>query len=357
MNKDTSYVNFKNFHEDENSLYPSVSLCFLDEIFVEGFEAECYQHFLSGGEQNKQCTWNSSFADTDYDYVTINLVDYVIGEITTFEDKIRYWYVYRNVSGSNAKTNDKCAKIMDCNGGTRVYTSRRRWDKKCVTFDIPYRENKKVKYHAILLNNSVFEYKKRPKYGFQVFFHYPKQIMRQTSKKYVWSEDKHLLNQSCEDDDGDDDCPPYYNSTYTMMFDVDNVGVLKRRNKGHEPCIQNWKNDDTEIKSMISKKLQCQPNHWKLYLNITKCNTKEEMKNSFSMEESPSTPSCYSIGKQTFFYNEGAGLGKFTIDTKKIVDIFGVDWEATDIKNEVVSEILINFVGKRPRKYEISAVS
>ena len=38
LNEDTSSVSFENFHAHEESLYPSVSLCFKGDIFKEDFE-------------------------------------------------------------------------------------------------------------------------------------------------------------------------------------------------------------------------------------------------------------------------------------------------------------------------------
>ena len=139
----------------------------------------------------------------------------------------------------------------------RVYTSIRRGDKKCITFDIPFKRETKVVSHSILLNNSVFENKRLPKHGFEVSFNYPNQTLRATAKEHTWKSDRLLLNQGCEEDDGDDPCPSYQNSTYSMIFDIDNISVLKRRNKAHDPCIENWKNDDMEVRSIISKEHNC----------------------------------------------------------------------------------------------------
>ena len=76
LDEDTSSVNFKNFHSDRNSLYPSVSLCFGHNIFDRNlgdqFKEE-YQDFLSACDDNDDCVWNASFADTVYDNVKSNL--------------------------------------------------------------------------------------------------------------------------------------------------------------------------------------------------------------------------------------------------------------------------------------------
>ena len=168
--------------------------------------------------------------------------------------------------------------------------------------------------------------------------------MRQTSKKHTWTKVKKLLNQSCDDDD--DSCQEYYKSSYTMLFEIDNVSVLKRRNKESNRCIENWKNDDLEMKSRISKQIKCKPSHWNLTLNLSKCSTMEEMHNVLSLEDIISIPSCYSIERYAFSYNEYAGMDVFDIGLEDFDDILEIDWKTKEWRNHIVSEILIDFVGK-----------
>ena len=96
LDKDTSSIHFKDFHVDENSLYPSISLCFGDEIFIEGFDGKKYEEFLSGCHYNDECDWNSSYVNVDYDSVTKDYSRYILGERTYFADKSTEIYVYQN---------------------------------------------------------------------------------------------------------------------------------------------------------------------------------------------------------------------------------------------------------------------
>ena len=132
LNEDTSSVNFKNFHGDENSLYPSVSLCFeFDILQRENADMGWYQSFLSGCEYyDDDCTWNASFADISYDDVTVNLMDYVLGERTEFTDKVKYWYMYRMGLDESIESTAKDTYTWGYTGDNRVYTSRRRFDEK-----------------------------------------------------------------------------------------------------------------------------------------------------------------------------------------------------------------------------------
>jgi hypothetical protein len=304
-----------------------------------------YEKFLSGCEYNPDCEWNSALANVDYDNVTTNFLDYIIAEQTTFTDDSSYMYVYKKFPERGTESYNKSKIVYGYTGGNRVYTSRRMGDQKCITLDIPFRKGKRVRFHSILLDETAFEEKKRPKkFSFEISFHYPKQISRQTATKYIWTNVSTLLNKPCDVNETGDSCA-YYGSSYTMMFDVDNVSVLKHRATGKKPCIKNWRNDDMEWKSMISQKLKCKPNHWMLPLNSTICNKKEEMKSALLMEEDPNVPSCNNMERYSFSYSEASGLDIFDIGTLNFNDTLGIDWTDKKMSNEIVSEIFIHFVG------------
>ena len=344
MNKNTSSIAFKKFHSDANSLYPSISLCFRRNLYSEDQEFEfIYEEFLSGCRDNPVCVWNSSLANVDYDDVTTNLLDYIIAEGTKFSDNSEYWYVHKKFPERGTVSYKKSKIIFGYTGSNRVYTSRRMGDKKCITLDIPFRKGKRVRQHSILLNDSVFENKKRPKiFDFEVSFHYPKQISRQTATKHIWTNVDRLLNKSC---DAEEQGCAYHESSYIMVFELDNVLILKPRATSKRPCIKNWRNDDTEWKSMISRKLKCKPNHWMLPLNSTICSKKEDMKSALFMEEDPNVPSCYNMERYSFDYSETSGLNAFDIGIQEFNDTLGIDWTDENLNNKIFSEIDIHFVG------------
>ena len=158
LDKNASSINFKDFHADENSLYLSVSLCFYgDDIFINGIDKEKYINFLSGCENNDACNWNASFADVDYDNVTKDFSGYILEEIKLFKDNTGEIYVYKKITDRGAHvTGSRHKTFYVYDGEGRVYTSRRRSDQKCITLDMPFKKGKKIRFHSILLNNSVF---------------------------------------------------------------------------------------------------------------------------------------------------------------------------------------------------------
>ena len=72
--KDVSHVNYRRFHDDSDSLYPSLTLCFnnpfLDDRLKkngDGVNITTYVHFLEG------TLWDDRMVNIDYDNVTVDL--------------------------------------------------------------------------------------------------------------------------------------------------------------------------------------------------------------------------------------------------------------------------------------------
>ena len=144
----------------------------------------------------------------------------------------------------------------------------------------------------------------------------------------------------------EDECA-YFKKSYTSTFEVDQVQVSKNRNKPKAMCIENWKNDDVDLRTLISEELKCQPTHWKLGLSLTKCVTRNDMSMAAKLEYFPKTPSCKSMERYSFLYTEKPGLRMFKIAEKdEWKNMFNIDWESEAMKNQKVSEINIHFIGK-----------
>ena len=70
------------------------------------------------------------------------------------------------------------------------------------------------------------------------------------------------------------------------------------------------------------------------------------MQKTSAKERRPYRPSCYSIEKLTFRYTEVGGLTRMNLNNTVFKDTFGIDWDATEMKNEIASQIFIEFLGK-----------
>jgi hypothetical protein len=70
------------------------------------------------------------------------------------------------------------------------------------------------------------------------------------------------------------------------------------------------------------------------------------MKTTSVKELRPSVLSWYSIEKLNFMYTDVGGLTEMSLDNNEFQAIFGVDWVANEMKNEIVSDIFIDYFGK-----------
>ena len=376
LNEDTSIVRFKSFHEDENSLYPSLTLCFgdfwrdADLDFLDDLDFDAFEKYLSGCEGypkdpfqyiDYECTWNKSYENVEYDKVSIDLMDYVMAEMTVFEDDSTYKYAYMNGDPNSSTVWNEASKEMffpGYSGGTRVYTSKRTSDSKCMTFDMPFRKQKLMRHHSILLDNSIFktsglDRRERPDDLFQAYFHFPHQTLKKTSKKSRWTDARQLI-KSCEGLNFWDllwqACLHPY--TYTMTFNVDHVAVVRRRNKRREGCISGWGYDEDEL-TKIAANVQCKPKHWNTTTYFPPC---EEMRSMNylhkAIEKVPPVPSCYSIERYSYRFVEKAGLDSFSnVNDLDFNDKFGIYWDwygdQGDNSSILVSEIKIVFDGMK----------
>ena len=384
LNEDTSIVRFKSFHEDENSLYPSLTLCFGDfwrnaDLEFSDLYIDTFQKYLSGCEGypkdsvqfpgDSECTWNKSFENVDYDNVSIDLMDYVMAEMTVFEDDSTYKYAYLNGDPNSSTVWNEASKELffpGYGGGTRVYTSKRTADSKCMTFDMPFREKKLMRHHSILLDNDIFgscpaypctSRQERPDDLFQAYFHFPHQTLKKTSKKSRWTDARQLIVKNCDDVSFLDPLyapcfqgllRPY---TYTMTFNVDHMAVVRRRNKRRDSCISGWGYDEGEL-TKLAANVQCKPKHWNTTTYFPPCEEMISMNYLHkAIEKVPPVPSCYSIERYSYRFVENAGLDIFSkVNNDDFYYKFGIDWDWYGDQGDssiLVSEIKIVFDGMK----------
>ena len=70
------------------------------------------------------------------------------------------------------------------------------------------------------------------------------------------------------------------------------------------------------------------------------------MKTALEKEENPSIPSCRAMERYAFMYTENSGLSLFEYEDNDFKETFDIDWTKNQMKEEVVSEIEVHFVGK-----------
>ena len=230
LNEDSTLVNYKKFYQDEDDIYPTLSLCLQNpflkkELAKYGANESLYLAFLKGERYSRE------MAVINYTRVTIDIASFIKA----------YRIYYRNNTfhsfESGLTSNDK--KKLMTNSFNGIADSYQLFY-KCFSLEMP--KIKDMKIFRVLLSNKIFPNGTRPsKYGLKTFVHLPKQfLLSGYTEKWIWP-------------------ARTSNEGYKMRFLLDSIEIVTKRKKSGSTCGEdNWKRyDDWVIK---------------LHQNITKCN-------------------------------------------------------------------------------------
>ena len=202
--------------------------------------------------------------------------------------------------------------------------------KRCWTFEIPYNRNDRVHTFGVMLNRSIFANnfnvprKKRPLYkDFEIRLSYPKQQLTAVTSKSNWG---FLDNPGKE---------------YTMNFEIQNMVVLKRRNKTDKECGNNWKDNDRNIISKVVSTSGCALPHWNLNTTYPICIGPKLQNITRSLGNLKGHPDpCQSIEKFMYLYQEPDSLDfkEQTIDEARTPQ--GIKY----VKKQIFG-VMVNFQG------------
>ena len=276
--EDNSQVEYKRFHSNNQSIYPSLSLCFKRPFLKEKLEGysdengspvkvEDFSRFIYGKY------WNDKFVDIDYDNVTIDLWDHLknitIQLANTFQ-KIQ-WTVqaqneliqipsqtiqnYEQIDLDEIFPTDSVSppSIYISNRGSEEYRSKG----KCWNFDIPMIVNKPIHTFDVLINGSIFPDGVQPsKMEFSTWLSYPHQFLRSLSSQTLWES---KIDRS---------------EYYVKNIEVGFLQILKRRDKPSKRCISGW--HDETIWNLTISKIGCIPAFWPIGIDLPKCSSQEQ---------------------------------------------------------------------------------
>ena len=210
-NEDLCEVRYKSFHDDQNAIYPSLTMC-LNTPFSQNEIIPMlgsiggpldYESYLIGKNDT-----NQEFYTVEYENVSLQEQDFLLHFVITSKDY----------------------QIM--NQEWQKYVSVQTWGwymgiMKCFTFNVPFQKDTKVSSMKLLIKNSIFPNGIRPKDGWmsrgmQFFFHLPKQFVRSfpTNKRF-WSGKKSTQNS--------------YRFRYTLL----GMEILRKRDKQEVNCQAN----------------------------------------------------------------------------------------------------------------------
>ena len=253
--QDATRITFRNYHENTESIYPATTLCFGDPLDEDKFhnrsQKRHYEHYLAG-------KGNARMVDgINYDEVSKSFHDNLIKVYVVLNN-----YTTLTYNSTMFAANDS----MESKWFPYLYISFRHSSYKCWTFQIPFLLGNSVLKYGIQFKSSMFRTGMRPNlHGFNVIMSYPGQYLTSRLKRGHWDvrNDRKLRNK---------------NGTIVMKFDIQNVVVLKLRNKRKKPCNSKWKNNDEYILGEISQEIGCKPPHWNIETKLPDCLSRLQMK-------------------------------------------------------------------------------
>ena len=273
-NEDVSTIYYKKFHSDEDSRYPSISLCFsiVDDSLIDtlgklGVNYSLYHSFLKGDYFSEKAS------QIPYENITFNPADYLLGITMTQEygtngitNKDQN-YSYNHITKRQSNLfND--FKLIDTDSFNHWYSVIY----KCLTIRVPHIKDQHLSWITIVMKKSVFAGNKRPRSIhdgglFLLAIGYPNQRLRFSHRTTTWKSE-------------------ITNGSYNMKLQVRGMEVIQHRDKSSEPCNNNWKMYDQQVITATIQENKCIPSYWKNshQLSFPPCSTSQQMKN-FYMDE------------------------------------------------------------------------
>ena len=292
--EDLVKVEYKKYFTEKKDVFPELSFCLKDAISEEKlskisshFSVSAYLEFLKGSY------FNPSMLNIKHESIIKNMSDYIE------EDGV----LLRNGSfltiHSAYEDNLQLNEIFLKNVKKRVYPSYSSffWYNSfynCYSFRIP--DDINIKSYWYRVRNTIFSNGVRSNsFGLITFLHYPNQLMVSAkTMKYIWPHRKS-------------------DETYLMRFDIDEVEILRRRQKRSRPCSEFWSEYDNEIKTKHSNDFGCMLPYMHLTKNVTPCNNKTQMRNIFYLrfDDYGVLPPCQTMENIHYQHSER------TIDVKE----------------------------------------
>ena len=206
--------------------------------------------------------------------------------------------------------------------------------KRCWTFELPYSPMEKIVSYGVMLNKTIFEktkivdkegkiiYKRPPYKSFEVRLSYPGQQLTSSTVESNWGRDEPKKE-------------------YTMKFEVQNIVVMKKRNKLQESCEEDWKNNDNVSISKILEEVKCTLPHWNINTSFATCQGKQlkEIGSKFQKLRN-NVPPCQTIEKILYTYTEKDGLENFDETIAEAKKQLGIKYDITQM-----FQVTLNFQG------------
>ena len=297
QNLDSTTITFKAFHNDAESIYPSISMCFNTPFMKDRLtqsaqlsEPTEYTRYLIGKIPAKETLRNINFED-----VSFQTKDFLIKAFIRFMNKGHQW-----------KRVIKYKQINIQSWGSDHHI------RKCFTFDVPYLENALARYMTIRFNTSIYPNGQRPMdggqpNGLELFSHYPKQFGGSLkSMMRYWPQ----RNKS---------------KGYKMILYLKEVEILRMRNKPQAPCTESPPHDDVVVQNIINSS-NCTPPYFNSSTEMPICKTKKSLRKAARQ-----------------FHNIFYGIETLTPPCKQVLNIdsrYAEQWDKELSNDEVLLRVL-----------------
>ena len=309
LNEDTSLVHFRKYHKRLVDIYPAVSLCFSNYLSPSVFNNDLgkmmdYKRFLIGIKSDDE------YAKLDYDNITMDLNDYVLDAFLVKQledsdlDQVEEDNKVSQDNGNDIENesgdiepgaadedfniNDKISWNID----KYLYTSANiDPNYKCWTFEIPYIDKKTTfRRFVVRLKRSVFRGSIRPtNEDFKVVISYPGQFLSARVTKSEWRK-----------------LPGLKRNDLRMEFNIQNMIILRKRNKSKARCKMQTTRDDEDKLRQLVQAVGCRPLH--IYLNTSYPDCKNDNiignASAFFGEMEEYEGPCRQVEKIMYFYDE-----------------------------------------------------
>ena len=244
LDEDLCLVDYKPFDNTADVDHPMLSLCFLNPLnesklmsYNATFTEAMYLDFIKG------ISVSAEMKVIDHEDVRIKLTDYYHGNIIMYKngteiEEPKTKLPYFTFSGFYYGNFLQCLGLKT--------------------------KNNDIEYMYLGLNSSIFPNRMRPDYGHKLsvitFLHLPNKIfLYGTAYKEVWPE-------------------RFNNREYSMDFILNQVEVLKRRNKRNFHCLHDSLNYDETIWMNHLEKVGCRAPHQDKGKNLPICSTPDQIK-------------------------------------------------------------------------------
>ena len=279
---DISLVAHQQYGEKPNYIKPAVSMCFFEPFVSAAFEnnelgvnLSDYKKLLAGNLDDRELT--PELLDIDFEKVTMNIMDYMIGYAIHWENDTFRFHV---------KTSLPPGVEMPHVSYIGLYYN---WILKCYSLRLPLNASVfEIGFvHNIFPNNTL-----PSTYGFGVSFHYPNQFLKSyDNMRMTW------VGQTNA-----------YQKHKGMTLKINDFEVTIRRNTNKNKCNNDWLNDDQLVyETFLSQGKKCRPPYQIWNATYPICDTAEKISKAnfrFGRQRDKFEQPCQTAEKIVFEYQE-----------------------------------------------------